>query len=54
MKFKIIRCSDPKMWHRGKIGEVVPLLSKIKRGYVSRETASIYETVFVKPTEIIK
>lgn len=53
-KLKTINCSDPLMWYRDKVGQIVPFLFKISEGYMSREDAGFANIVLEKAAEIIE
>ena len=42
---KIISCSDPMMWYRNKVGDVVPFLGEDPQHYWSREPAGFKNIV---------
>ena len=55
---KVNQCSDPSLWYRGKIGQLIPYLSEDmdRRGPIfwSREDAGYKNIVFQSDAEIVE
>jgi len=51
---KLIKCSDPMMWYRSKVGEVVAFVREYDDCYMSREPAGYLNIVKKQDAEIIE
>ena len=51
---KIIKCSDPLMWYREKVGDTVQLVREYEDCYMSREPAGYLNIVKLEDAEIVE
>jgi len=51
---KLIKCSDPMMWYKSKVGEVVAFVREYDDCYMSREPAGYLNIVKKQDAEIIE
>jgi hypothetical protein len=51
---KIIKCSDPLMWYREKVGDTVVLVREYEDCYMSREPAGYLNIVKLEDAEIVE
>jgi hypothetical protein len=51
---KIIKCSDPLMWYRGKVGETVLLVREYEDCYMSREPAGYLNIVKLEDAQVVE
>ena len=55
---KVNQCSDPSLWYRGKVGQLIPYIGEDEDGRVaffwSREDAGYKNIVFRSDAEIVE